>query len=63
LFYGRAFILQKDEYCGQNEPLVRSFEPLNAGKRASKCGQVSHQSDEAIETAIENEVSMAVCDP
>jgi len=40
---------------------VRSFEPPNAGKRASECGQVSHRSDEDIETAIENGVSMAVC--
>ena len=41
------------EYCGQNEPLVRSFEPLNADNRASKSGSKSHQSAEVVETAQE----------
>ena len=30
------------EYCGQNEPAMRSFEPLFADNRASECGGKSH---------------------
>ena len=32
----------QDEYCGQSEPLERSFEPPFAEERASKCGEGSH---------------------
>lgn len=32
----------KDEYCGLNEPAMRSFEPLFADNRASECGEKSH---------------------
>jgi len=30
------------EYCGQNETAVRTYEPLFADNRASKCGKEIH---------------------
>jgi hypothetical protein len=35
LHLGQVFI---SEYCGQNEPVVRSFDPPFADNRASECG-------------------------
>src|SRR5699024_1600835 len=35
-------LLDEFEYCGQIEPLMRSFEPPSAVNRASECGRKSH---------------------
>ncbi|WP_210367966.1 hypothetical protein, partial [Bacillus sp. REN3] len=40
--YIRNNYLLPAEYCGQNEPPVRSFEPPCADNRASECGGESH---------------------
>lgn len=46
-----------DEYCGQIEPAVRSFEPPFAENKASECGRESHlvkrqNNNEPMECAI-----------
>ncbi len=35
-------MLFTDEYCGQNEPPVRSLEPVSAGDEADQCGEKGH---------------------
>jgi len=40
------------EYCGENEPLERSFEPPFAEDRASKCIEGSHWLVRVQKTAI-----------
>lgn len=36
------YISDEFEYCGQNEPPVRSLEPVSAEDGTSQCGEKSH---------------------